>query len=124
MSSLSFNPLPLYYDVEGKRPVAYSVIENRIAYEAMAFPHLDEGEETINHFYVKNASMAVIEDFTVAVDSVDKEYVDVELTSTPVIQRLAVQEVYTGSLRWVAQVGVKAGPCIAHITVDGMLTKE
>lgn len=124
MSSLSFNPLPLYYDAEGRQPVSFDAQGNRIVYEPMAFPHLDEGMEAVNHFYVKNASMAVIEDFSVAVASVDKEYVTVELTSPPLIQRLAVQEVYTGSLRWTAHLGVKAGPCQAHIVVNGMLTKE
>lgn len=122
MSSL--NPLPLFYDAEGKQPVPYSAQENRIVYDAMAFPHLDEGEEAVNHFYVRNASMGVIEEFTVEVDSVDKEYVTVELTSVSLIERLAVQEVYTGSLYWTALKGVKAGPCLARVVVNGMLTKE
>ena len=116
--------MPLYYDVEGKQPVSYSTQDNRIVYDPMAFPHLDEGEEAMNHFYVKNASMGVIEEFTVEVDSVDKEYVTVELTSVNLIQRMAVQEVYTGSLHWTAEMGVKAGPCLARIIVNGMLTKE
>lgn len=120
----SINPLPLFYDVEGKRPVPYAIEDNKVTYEAMMFSSLDEGEEAVTHFYVRNASMGVIEDFVVEVKGVDKESVTVELTSASDIQRMAVLEMYEGTLLWRALEGVKAGSCMAHVAVEGMLTQE
>lgn len=122
--SLRSNVLPLFYDAEGKNPVPYRFVNNRVEYEVMKFPSLDEGQAATTRFYVRNASMGVIEDFTVEVESVNKPDVTVQLTSVSSIQRMAVKETYHGSLHWVAKEGVPAGPCLARISVEGMLTQE
>jgi len=124
LSEYEYNPLPLFYDAEGARPVPFRYVDGMIVYEPMKFNSLDDGESAESSFYLKNASMGVVEDLEVKVEQVDGEGVSVALTSVPVIERLAVQEVYWGKLRWEAEKGARAGPRLARVSVELMLTKE
>ena len=121
---MSENPLPLFYDAEAKRHVPYRVEGNQVLYEPMTFMRLDSGEEATSNFYIRNASMGVIEDLIVQVESVNKPLVEVVLASAEKMPRLEAQGMYRGALRWRAIEGVKAGQCMARVRVSGMLTRE
>lgn len=124
MYNTGYNPLPLYRDAECLQAVPYREEGGRILYEAMAFTKLDGGESAVSDFYIRNASMGVVEDLSIEVESVNVEEVSVELASPSPVSRLAVKDVYHGMLRWTALEGVSAGPCLARIKVEGMLTQE
>lgn len=119
-----YNPLPLYYDAEATRRVQYRMVDGQVIYDAMTFMRLDSGEESMSQFYIRNATMGVVEDLLIQVESVNKPEVEVELASVGVVPRLAAQDMYRGSLRWRAGEGVKAGQCLARVLISGMLTQE
>jgi hypothetical protein len=122
--TLASNPLPLYRDGELLQPVPYRMVGDVITYDVMAFGRVDEGTRKTSMFYARNASMGVLEDVSVAVESVDRDKVTVKLLSPAAIPRMAVLEVYRGELAWKALQGVKAGPCRARIRIHAMLTHE
>jgi hypothetical protein len=106
----NYNPLPLFYDKQCTQPIPSRVVGDTIFYSMVVGP-VRTRQVNYSSFYVKNASLANVENISVAVQPATGETgVTVTLASEGKLEKLGVGEVYVGLLKIDVAEGVKASP--------------